>query len=170
MFLIFLNRLQAPGGQVSCPVCFFLCSSFNYKQMLKGKEKQHLCGGLPWSFRGEESTLRCKRHEFSPWSLDVDIPHPGEQLSLHTITAEPSLWSSHVATAGPAHHSWSRVPQQRSCMLKKKKERDVWISVSHHGGLSREGLTAMLVKMLSLPIIPGCLWSLKAFLIHSPYP
>ena len=48
MFLIFLNRLQAPGGQVSCPVCFFLCSSFNHKQMLKGKEKQHLCGGLPW--------------------------------------------------------------------------------------------------------------------------
>ena len=50
-------------------LCVFLCSSFNYKQMLKGKEKQqHLCGGLPWSFSGEESTLRCKRHEFNPWS------------------------------------------------------------------------------------------------------
>ena len=68
------------------------------------------------------------------------------------------------------------VPQQRACMLQprpdtpKKKERLVWTNVSHQSGLSREGLTAMLVKMLSLPIIPGRLWSLKAFLIHSPYP
>ena len=63
---------------------------------------------LRWWFSGQESTCRCRRHEFSPWS--GRIPPPTEQRS-----PEPQLLSPNSVTRGapavrdpapcPAHHS-----------------------------------------------------------------
>ena len=47
--------------------------------------------GLCRWFNGKESALRCKGHQFHPWSRK--IPHAEEQLSPCATTAEP--WSCH---------------------------------------------------------------------------
>ena len=43
--------------------------------------------GLPWWLSGKESTCRCRRHRFDPWS--GRIPRGLEQLSPRATTMEP---------------------------------------------------------------------------------
>ena len=55
--------------------------------------------GLPWWLSNKESACQCRRHEFNPWS--EKIPNTSEQLSPHTTTTEPVLWSLGAAATEP---------------------------------------------------------------------
>ena len=52
--------------------------------------------GLPQWLSGLESACQCRRHGFNQWS--GTIPHASEQVSPHTTTTEPVLWSLGVRT------------------------------------------------------------------------
>ena len=55
------------------------------------KQLQRLDRGLLWWSSGRESTSRCGRHRYDPWS--EKIPQAVEQRCLCVTTPEPSLWS-----------------------------------------------------------------------------
>ena len=79
--------------------------------MLKGKENKqknpNTCVG-DFSSHPVVKNLPCNVRDMSSIpGRGTDTPHSVEQLSLHATATEPSLWSPHVATAEPAHHSWS---------------------------------------------------------------
>ena len=52
--------------------------------------------GFPWWLSGEESACQCRGHGFDLWSRK--IPHPTEQLSLCTTTAELVIYSLGATT------------------------------------------------------------------------
>ena len=56
------------------------------------KASQMMTLGLPWWLSGKESTCRCRRHGFNPWSRK--IPHAVGQLILSATTAEPVLYGA----------------------------------------------------------------------------
>ena len=60
-----------------------------------------ICGkktreGLPLWLSGKESTCQCRRHRLNPWPWK--ILHATEQLSPHTTTTAPVLYSLGAAT------------------------------------------------------------------------
>ena len=57
--------------------------------------KENLYMGLPWWLSGKESTWKCRRHGFDPWS--GKIPHPTKQLSPCATTIQPVLQSPGAA-------------------------------------------------------------------------
>ena len=62
-------------------------------------------GLLSW-LSGKESTCKCRRHRFDPWS--GRIPHASEQLSLRATTTEPVLESPEIKTTEPTScNYWS---------------------------------------------------------------
>ena len=53
--------------------------------------------GIPWWLSGRESSCRCRRHGFDPWSRK--IPHASGQLSRCGTTPEPEwchYWNPHT--------------------------------------------------------------------------
>ena len=62
--------------------------------------------GLLWGLSGKESSCRCRRHGFEPWS--GKIPLATERLSPCATTLGPVLWSWGAETAEPTcHNCWS---------------------------------------------------------------
>ena len=91
--------------------------------------------GLCRWFNGKESALRCKGHQFHPWSRK--IPHAEEQLSPCATTAEPAFCNKrspcnekptrHTRQQPSAHHkqgkpsSRNKGPAQPKIHLERKK-------------------------------------------------
>ena len=75
--------------------------------------------GLPWWLNGEESSCRCRRQGFDPWSRKT--PHAVEQLSLCITTTEPLFSSPRTATTEPTCRNYSSLNAPEPVLRSKRR-------------------------------------------------
>ena len=82
--------------------------SLDKNEKCKYQNKKGNCG-LSWWLSGKESTCRCRRHGFHPWSRK--IPRALEQLSPCPTTAGPECpndWSPHTSNQRSTREATSK--------------------------------------------------------------